>query len=103
MADVTNNPFSSELPKLLERRGMTLRALAREVGGLDHAYLSRMLNGKTPINVRHAMAITRHLGLPADYFPEVREALVVAAIQKSPRLRDAIYFERVARRRSRKS
>src|SRR4249919_1116338 len=39
---VTNRPFSDELPRLLKARGMTLRGLARDVGGVDHAYLSRM-------------------------------------------------------------
>jgi transcriptional regulator with XRE-family HTH domain len=74
---------------------MTLRALAREVGGLDHSYLSRMLSGKTAVNVHHAERIARHLGLPADYFPEAREARVVKAVQESPTLRDSIYFGRI--------
>ena len=78
---------------------MTLRALAREVGGVDHSYLSRMLNRKTAVNVHHAKRIARHLGLPADYFPEVREAAVIEAVRTSPRLRDAVYFERVQKRK----
>ena len=94
---VTNRPFAKELPRLLETRGLALRALAREVGGLDHGYLSRMLNEKTSVNVKHAARIAQHLGLPPDYFPEVREARVIEAIRKSPRLRDAIYFEQVKR------
>ena len=74
---------------------MTLRALAREVGTLDHAYLSRMLRGQLPPNVDHIRRIARALDLPVDYFPEVREAEVIAAIRKKPRLRDELYFERV--------
>ena len=76
---------------------MTLRGLAREVGGLDHSYLSRMLNRQTAVNVQHAERISLVLGLPANYFPEVREAKVIAAVRKSPRLRDSVYFERVAK------
>ena len=100
----TNRSFASELPRLLKQRKLTLRAIARDVGGVDHAYLSRMINGKTPVNAGHAQRIARHLGLPADYFPEVREAAVINAVHSRPRLRDEIYFERLAppaKRRSR--
>ena len=96
--DVTARSFVVELPRLLEQRGLTLRALTRAIGGLDHSYLSRMLNGKTQVNVRHAERIARYLGLPADYFPEVREARVVEAIHRNSRLRDRIYFGSVKRR-----
>lgn len=52
-----------------------------------------MLNGKAPINVQHAERIAGALGLPPDYFKEVREARVIAAVRRSPRLRDRIYGE----------
>ncbi len=48
-ANVTNRAFPDELPRLLGEKGMTLRGLAREVGGVDHAYLSRMLNRRTAV------------------------------------------------------
>jgi hypothetical protein len=76
---------------------MTLRGLAREVGGLDHAYLSRMLRGRVPVKVEHVRRIARHLGLPEDYFPEVREAAVVDAVRHRPKLRDEIYFDHIKR------
>jgi len=79
----------------MKERQLTLRALARELGGIDHSYLSRMLGGKTPVNVRHVERIARHLGLQPDYFAEVREAAVIEAIRARPRLRDAVYFEHV--------
>jgi transcriptional regulator with XRE-family HTH domain len=94
---VTSRPFTKELPRLLKERGLTLRALARDVGGIDHAYLSRMLRGQLPVNVQHVRRIARALGLSEDYFPEVREAAVVDAVRRRPKLRDEIYFERVRR------
>jgi transcriptional regulator with XRE-family HTH domain len=98
--NVTSRPFGKELPRILTERSVTLRALAREVGGLDHAYLSRMLRGHVPVNVHHAQRIARHLGLPEDYFPEVREAAVVDAVRRRPKLRDEIYFGRIKSRGS---
>jgi transcriptional regulator with XRE-family HTH domain len=87
------------LPRLLAERGLTLRALARQLGSVDHAYLSRMISGKTQVNVHHAEAISKRLGLPPDYFPEVREALLVDAIKRNSKLRDRLYDEHVKRRR----
>jgi transcriptional regulator with XRE-family HTH domain len=93
--DVAQSPFPEELPRLLKQRGMSLRALAWEVGAFDHGYLSRMIHRKAAVNVRHAEAIADHLGLRPDYFPEVREAAVLAAVRAQPKLRDAIYFEHI--------
>ena len=95
MTKATDRAFPDELPRLLEKRKVTLRGLVREVGGLDHAYLSRMLSRKTPVNVQHVKRIAQHLGLPGDYFPEVREAAVIEAVRARPRLRDSIYFKEV--------
>ncbi len=50
------------------------------------------------MNPRHAEQIALHFELPPDYFPEVREAAVIAAIQADPKLRDSIYFTRVRKR-----
>jgi transcriptional regulator with XRE-family HTH domain len=97
--EITNQSFSTELPKILSARGLTLRALAREVGGLDHAYLSRMLSGKSHVNVQHVQRVSKFLGFADDYFPEVREARVVDAIKRNSRLRDEIYLTHVRRSR----
>lgn len=78
---------------------MSLRALARAVGGIDHAYLSRMLRGQVPVNVGHVRRIARELGLPQDYFAEVREAEVLEAVRRDPKLRDEVYYGRVRTRR----
>jgi transcriptional regulator with XRE-family HTH domain len=96
---MTTRPFATELPDLLRARDLTLRALAREVGGLDHAYLSRMINGKAAINVDHVRRISRFLGLADDYFPEVREADVVKAIRAEPDFREEVYSMLRRRRR----
>jgi hypothetical protein len=42
--------------------------------------------------------IARELDLPADYFPEVREAFVIERIKRDPALRDSLYA-RLRRRR----
>jgi len=54
-----------------------------------------MVTGKVAVNPQHAERIAIHFGLPADYFPEVREAAVIDAIRRSPRLRGSIYFSRI--------
>jgi plasmid maintenance system antidote protein VapI len=96
--ETTDNPFPQELPRLLKARNVTLRSLARELGGIDHAYLSRMVNGKARVNADQAARIAAHLGLQPEYFPEVREALVIEAIKANKKLRDSLYFERVKKR-----
>lgn len=57
-----------------------------------------MVSGKAAVNAQHAKRIAIHFGLPADYFPEVREAAVIDAIRRSPQLRDSIYFSRIRKR-----
>ena len=47
----------------------------------------RVSDARSPIR-----RIGIHFGLPADYFPEVREAAVIDAIRRRPRLRDSISF-----------
>jgi hypothetical protein len=99
--DVSTLPLPDELPRLLRERNETLRSLARAIEGLDHAYLSRMVNRKAPVNAQHAERIARHLDLPPDYFPEVREAAVVAMIRAQSGLRDSLYFRRIQKPRRR--
>jgi transcriptional regulator with XRE-family HTH domain len=98
----TTRPFADELPRLLAERGLSLRLVARDVGGFDHAYLSRMLAAKVKPNPEHVAHIAEYLGLADDYFPEVREARTIEAIRGSPTLRDEVYFGRVTPRRARR-
>jgi hypothetical protein len=73
------------MPRLLRERKETLRALARVVSGVDHSYLSTMVGGKTSVNAFHVERIALYLGLPHDYFPEVREAAVAWRYLLRPR------------------
>jgi transcriptional regulator with XRE-family HTH domain len=89
---VTDKPFLEELPRLLGDRGMSLRQLAAEVGVSD-SHLSRVLRRrdyKTP-STQLITKISAALGLPGDYFPEVREALLFQAIKADGTLRDRLY------------
>jgi hypothetical protein len=53
-----------------------------------------------PASAKVAAAIAEHLGLPHDYFPEYREAVVHDAVSDDPALRDRIYDSLQSRRRS---
>jgi len=92
MAKVTDTPFIEEVPRLLEERGMSIRALAATVGVSD-SHLSRVLRHvdyKTPsLDLTSRVAIA--LGLPADYFPEFREMCVVDWIKRDAKLRNSLY------------
>jgi len=93
----TNTPFATEVRRLLDEQGMSTRALAARAG-VSQPYLSRLLRGvkKSP-GLEVARAVARALSKPDDYFPEVREALLVDKIKKTPRLRDRLYDELVLR------
>lgn len=95
----TNDPFTDELPRLLRARGLSLRALASKIG-ISDSHLSRVARRA---NYKAAspdlmQRIARELDLPADYFPEVREAFVIERIKRDPALRDSLYA-RLRRRR----
>jgi transcriptional regulator with XRE-family HTH domain len=87
-----SRPLRDELPRLLDERRLTLRALARSVG-VDHAHLSRVLrqrDGKRP-TAELAVRIAKALELPEDFFVEFREAAVVEAVRQDGALRDDLY------------
>lgn len=92
LTEWTDVPFTTELPRLLLERGLSLRALAREIG-INDSHLSRVVRradykaASPELTRRIAVA----LGLPPDYFPEYREAVVIGRIKNDPKLRDSLY------------
>ena len=101
--EINRKGFVEALPPLLAERKLSLRSLAQAVGGVDHTYLSRMLRGDAPVHVGHAERIAQYLELPPDFFPEIREARVSAAVSADPKLRDKIYRRYVQKKRPSKS
>lgn len=88
----TNTPFVQELPRLLKEQGLSTRKFA-EILGVNPSHLSRVLRHvdyKTPSLSLMARA-AEALGLPPDYFPDVRQAAVMSAIEADSDLRDRIY------------
>jgi transcriptional regulator with XRE-family HTH domain len=84
--------FVDEVPRLLAQRGMSLRALARAVE-VSPGYMSRVLRGrdnKSP-SAELAERVALAFGLPRDYFPDFREAVVIRRIRGDARLREELY------------
>jgi transcriptional regulator with XRE-family HTH domain len=99
MASQTDTPFIEELPRLLRERAMSLRALAAIID-ISDSHLSRVLRRadyKTP-SPDLARRVALALGLPPDYFPEVRESYVVEQIKSDPKLRNQLYRQLTRKR-----
>jgi transcriptional regulator with XRE-family HTH domain len=86
----TDQPFGTEVTRLLGQTGMSLRSLARETG-VDPGFLSRVLRGKKPPSAMVLSEVGRVFGLPPDHFLEVRFARSSAALKASPKAADAVY------------
>ena len=90
------------MPRLLRDRGMSLRALARQVG-ISDSHLSRVLRradykkASPELTARVAVA----LQLPEDYFPEFREAYVLDRVKSDSKLRNDLYAQLRGRRNRR--
>lgn len=93
----TNRSFAQEVPRLLREKGMSIRALARATGVTD-AHLSRVIRGVNYKSASGELAgrAAEALGLPSDYFPEYREALVIDLVRRDARMRDEL-FDRLAK------
>ena len=90
MTQRTNERFPVALAQLLSERALSRRQLARRAG-IDPRCLTRAaVGGDAYATAELASAVTRALGLPVDYFVEVR-AFVVANALRNPCLRDQIY------------
>jgi transcriptional regulator with XRE-family HTH domain len=88
----SQTPFVEELPRLLQEREMSLRAVAAQ-SGVSSSYLSRVLRRveyKTP-GPELVRRVAVALGLPHDYFPEFREGFVVDRVKADRKLRDRLY------------
>jgi transcriptional regulator with XRE-family HTH domain len=86
--------FAEELPLLLSERQLSLRALATRLD-LDHSFLSRAMraaDGKV-LTLELVRRVAAELSIPADYFAEVREALVVEKVRSDGALRDRLYSD----------
>jgi plasmid maintenance system antidote protein VapI len=88
---VSDTPVGAQLPGLLAEHNLTYRTLAGLVG-VTHTHLVRLVHEPD----RHATGelaarIAVVLGLPADYFPETREAVVLEAVRRDPAYRDRLY------------
>jgi transcriptional regulator with XRE-family HTH domain len=90
----TQAPFVEELPRLLSERGLSLRALARDVGVSD-SHLSRILRAEAYKTVSADLAerVAVALGLDPGFFVEAREGFIIEQIKQHPRLRDRLYDE----------
>ena len=88
----TNERFADEVPRLLGERGLSIRALARAAGVTD-AHLSRVLRGVNYKTASPDLArrVAIALDLPADFFPEYREGVVIDGVKNDPKLRDSLY------------
>jgi transcriptional regulator with XRE-family HTH domain len=91
----TTQPLPDELRRLVDEHGVSLRAVAEAIG-VNQSYLSRILGPKGRKSSRTASAgvaeaIAGYFGLPADYFGEYREAVVMDAVAADPKLRDRVY------------
>jgi transcriptional regulator with XRE-family HTH domain len=88
----THEPLGAVLPDLLRERGWSQRHLSAVVG-VDPAYISRAVGApeRRAPSPELARRVAVALGLPTDYFPEYREAEVIAAVRRDPQLRERLY------------
>ena len=89
---LSQREFVVEFSELLVERGVSLRSVARDAG-VDPTFLSRAVrgvNGKSP-SVELIGRVSVALGLPEDYWPEVRLAVVVRALESDSVLREDLY------------
>jgi transcriptional regulator with XRE-family HTH domain len=88
----SDRPFVEELPELLKQRGLSLTKLAQRIDR-NPSHLSRVL--RRADYKRPSGELTRRvaevLELPLDYFPEFREAVVIARVKGDARFRDNLY------------
>jgi transcriptional regulator with XRE-family HTH domain len=87
---VSHQRFAEAVPELLQAREWSQRRLAAAVG-VDPAYICRAVAGSSRPSPELTGRVAIALGLPLDYFPEYREAEVIAAVRRDPQLRERFY------------
>ena len=95
--DRSNKSFADEVRRLLAARGLSIGQLARAVD-VHPSHLSRVLRARDYKTASPELArrTAVALGLPEDYFPEYRQAVVAARLSSDATLRDRLYDEFVA-------
>lgn len=91
-AQRTTRSFAEVVPELLAEQGLPITALAKAVA-VSSSHLSRALRGRDykAAGPELARDVAVALGKPPDYFPETREAEVIARIRSDAALRDELY------------
>ena len=79
MSRPSTEPFGETLRRLMERRGLTYRALADATRSLDgkgmtHAHINMLANGHDRPSMRAMELIAQVCGVEPDYFAEYRLA-----------------------------
>jgi transcriptional regulator with XRE-family HTH domain len=92
----TPERITEALPRVLGEQGISARELARCIG-IDQSYLSLVVSGRRAPSRKLLRATSDALALPADYFHEAREAVVLERITADPRLLDRVNDPRPAR------
>lgn len=93
----SSRSFRDEVPELLGSKGMSARQLARNVG-VDQSYLVAVLAGRRVPSRKLLEGTAKAFELPAEYFREYRELVVIAEIKADSTLLDRC-FSLVRRRR----
>ena len=109
----TNTPFAVALPGLIDQHNerlrrqsptgrpprdqkLSIRSLAK-ASDVDPSFFAKALHGKASkrLSAQVIRRASRTLGLPEDYFPEVREQAVLDAVRaelrQEPARRDELY------------
>jgi len=90
VSKVAQDPFPDELARLLKERGLSARALSDRVG-VNQSYLSLVVRGRRRPSRKLLEGAAKALELPADYFREYRELVIMEAIRAQPDLLSRVY------------
>jgi transcriptional regulator with XRE-family HTH domain len=78
----SQKPFGQSLRELMRERGLTYRALADAIGGLDergmtHAHINMLANGHDRPSIRAMELIAKGCDVDPSYFAEYRLAIAM--------------------------